>query len=58
MLVLVAYSVSDGSDEPARPRSLAGTFTVRLHKVWVQLKIKKNVHILVLIANLRTYDMN
>ena len=38
-LVLIAYASSEGSGEPAHPRSLARTFAARSYKQWV----KKNL---------------
>ena len=38
-LVLIAYASSEGSGEPAHPRSLARTFAARSYKQW----IKKNL---------------
>ena len=34
-LVLIAYASSEGSGEPAHPRSLARTFALRSYKQWV-----------------------
>ena len=34
ILVLTTMETSEGSGEPAHPRSLAKTFAVRSHKVW------------------------
>ena len=39
-LVLIAYASSEGSGEPAHPRSLARTFAARSYKQWV----KRNLH--------------
>ena len=39
-LVLIAYASSEGSGEPAHPRSLARTFAARSYK---QL-VKRNLH--------------
>ena len=36
--VLIAYATSEGSGEPAHPRSLARAFAVRTHEVW---KVKR-----------------
>ena len=38
-LVLITYASSEGSGEPAHPRSLARTFAARSYKQWV----KKNL---------------
>ena len=35
-LVLIAYASSEGSGEPAHPRSLARTFAARSYKPWVK----------------------
>ena len=35
-LVLIAYASSEGSGEPAHPRSLARTFTARSYKQWIK----------------------
>ena len=35
-LVLIAYASSEGSGEPAHPRSLARTFAARSYKQWVK----------------------
>ena len=40
-LVLIAYASSEGSGEPAHPRSLARTFAARSYKQW----IKRNLEI-------------
>ena len=40
-LVLIAYASSEGSGEPAHPRSLARTFAARSYKQW----IKRNLQI-------------
>ena len=35
-LVLIAYASSEGSGEPAHPRSLARTFAARSYKQWIR----------------------
>ena len=35
-LVLIAYTSSEGSGEPAHPRSLARTFAARSYKQWIK----------------------
>ena len=39
-LVLIAYASSEGSGEPAHPRSLARTFATRLYKQWVKRNLQ------------------
>ena len=39
-LVLIAYGSSEGSDEPAHPRSLARTFAARWYKQWVKRNLQ------------------
>ena len=39
-LVLIAYASSEGSGEPAHPRSLARTFAPRSHKQWVKRNLQ------------------
>ena len=39
-LVLIAYASSEGSGEPAHPRSLARTFAGRSYKQWVKRNIQ------------------
>ena len=39
-LVLIAYASSDGSGEPAHPRSLARTFAARSYQQWVKRNIQ------------------
>ena len=39
-LVLMAYASSEGSGEPAHPRSLARTFAARSYKQWVKRNLK------------------
>ena len=39
-LVLIAYASSEGSGEPAHPRSLARTFAARLYKQWVKRNLQ------------------
>ena len=39
-LVLIAYASSEGSGEPARPRSLARTFAARSYKQWIKRNFK------------------
>ena len=39
-LVLIAYASSEGSGEPARPRSLARTFTARSYKQWIKRNLQ------------------
>ena len=39
-LVLIAYASSDGSGEPAHPRSLARTFAARSYKQWVKRNLQ------------------
>ena len=34
IMVLITWAISEGSGEPAHPRSLARAFTVRTHVVW------------------------
>ena len=44
-LVLIAYASSEGSGEPAHPRSLSRTFAARSYKQWVNrnLQIKSQI---------------
>ena len=39
-LVLTAYAISEGSGEPAHPRSLARTFAARSYKQWVKRNLQ------------------
>ena len=39
-LVLIAYASSEGSGEPAHPRSLARTSTARSYKQWVKRNLQ------------------
>ena len=39
-LVLIAYASSEGSGEPAQPRSLARTFAARSYKQWVKRNLQ------------------
>ena len=39
-LVLIAYASSEGSGEPAHPRSLARTFAARCYKQWVKRNLQ------------------
>ena len=39
-LVLIAYASSEGSGEPAHPRSLARTFAARSYKKWVKRNLQ------------------
>ena len=39
-LVLIAYASSEGSSEPAHPRSLARTFAARSYKQWVKRNLQ------------------
>ena len=39
-LVLIAYASSEGSGEPAHPRSLARTSAARSYKLWVKRKLQ------------------
>ena len=39
-LVLIAYASSEGSGEPAHPRSLARTFAARSYKQWVERNLQ------------------
>ena len=39
-LVLIAYASSEGSGEPAHPRSLARTFAARWYKQWVKRNLQ------------------
>ena len=39
-LVLIAYANSEGSGEPAHPRSLARTFAARSYKQWVRRNLQ------------------
>ena len=39
-LVLIAYASSEGSGEPAHPRSLARTFATRSYKQWVKRNLQ------------------
>ena len=39
-LVLIAYASSEGSGEPAHPRSLAKTSATRLYKQWVKRNLQ------------------
>ena len=39
-LVLIAYASSEGSGEPAHPRSLARTFAARSYKQWVKRNLQ------------------
>ena len=40
ILVLIAYASSEGSGEPAHPRSLARTFAARSYKQWVKRNLQ------------------
>ena len=39
-LALIAYASSEGSGEPAHPRSLARTFAARSYKQWVKRNLQ------------------
>ena len=39
-LVLIAYASSEGSGEPAHPRSLARTFVTRSYKQWIKRNLQ------------------
>ena len=39
-LVHIAYASSEGSGEPAHPRSLARTFAARSYKQWVKRNLQ------------------
>ena len=39
-LVFIAYASSEGSGEPAHPRSLARTFAARSYKQWVKRNLQ------------------
>ena len=39
-LALIAYASSEGSGEPAHPRSLARTFAARSYKQWIKRNIQ------------------
>ena len=39
-LVLIAYASSEGSGEPAHPRSLARTFAARSYKQWIKRNLQ------------------
>ena len=39
-LVFIAYASSEGSGEPAHPRSLAKTFAARSYKQWVKRNLQ------------------
>ena len=39
-LVLIAYASSEGSGEPAHPRSLARTFAARTYKQWAKWNLQ------------------
>ena len=45
-LVLIAYASSEGSGEPAHPRSLARTFPARSYKQWVKRNLQTESQIL------------
>ena len=44
-LVLIAYASSEGSGEPAHPRSLARTFAARSYKQWAKGNFQKESQI-------------
>ena len=44
-LVLIAYASSEGSGEPAHPRSLARTFAARSYKQWVKRNLQRESQI-------------
>ena len=44
-LVLIAYASSEGSGEPAHPRSLTRTSTARSYKQWVKRNLQTESHI-------------
>ena len=44
-LVLIAYASSEGSGEPAHPRSLARTFAARSYKQWVKRNLQTECQI-------------
>ena len=44
-LVLIAYASSEGSGEPAHPRSLARTFAARSYKQWVKRNLQSESQI-------------
>ena len=44
-LVLIAYASSEGSGEPAHPRSLARTFAARSYKQWIKRNLQKESQI-------------
>ena len=39
-LLLIAYANSEGSGEPAHPRSLARTFAARSYKQWIKRNLQ------------------
>ena len=44
-LVLIAYASSEGSGEPAHPRSLARTFAARSYKQWIKRNLQRESQI-------------
>ena len=44
-LVLIAYASSEGSGEPAHPRSLARTSAARSYRQWVNRNLQTESHI-------------
>ena len=44
-LVLIAYASSEGSGEPAHPRSLARTSAARSYKQWVKRNLQTEIQI-------------
>ena len=44
-LVLIAYASSEGSGEPAHPRSLARTFAALSYKQWIKRNLQTESHI-------------
>ena len=45
ILVLIAYASSEGSGEPAHPRSLARTFAARSYKQWIKRNFQTEIQI-------------
>ena len=45
-LVFIAYASSEGSGEPAHPRSLARTSAARSYKQWVKRNLQTEIQIL------------
>ena len=44
-LVLIVYAYSEGSGEPAHPRSLARTFAARSYKQWIKRNLQTETQI-------------